>query len=166
MKNYYLLVFALSLFACNPQGKPGAAKPYFFDRATLDKMVKEKRALYLQVKRADSTLQSEKFFLGDTAQYELQFDKTSKLEVVMKRNEHGMLVLTEYYYPSGQRKGLYPMSPKMEPVPQSVFEGVYFDYYEDGNIKEKGLYKNNLLIWTLPFGADGEIGDTTEKVYK
>lgn len=159
-------ILIIILAACQSQeGKAPELKPYKFNRDALDKLVKENKAMYEVKKREDGTLRSEAYYLGDTVKYELQYDKSSRLQTVYRRNEHGLYVWQENYYPDGQRKAHYNLGSVKGHPEIALYDGRYEEYYENGKLKETGEYKRQQLMWQVRFDQDGHSGDTLEFDY-
>lgn len=159
-------ILIIMLAACQSQeGKAPELKPYKFNRDALDKLVKENKAMYEVQKREDGTLKAESYYLGDTVKYELQYDKSSRLQSVYRRNEHGEYVWQENYYTDGQRKARYGLGSFPGQPGAPIYQGRYEEYYEDGKLKETGEYKNAQLMWQVRFDQEGNSGDTLEFDY-
>lgn len=158
----------LFIFACNGNdGRAPEMQPYRFDRDALDKLVKEKKAMYNVKKRYDGTLAKEEYYLGDTVKYELQYDRSSRLETVYKRNERGQNVWQENYYKTGQRKARYSLAPASEFDPTiTMYHGRYEEYYENGQLREAGEFAKQQLIWKVQFDKERNPGDTLVYEYK
>ncbi len=165
MRNIYILGFIILLASCGGGSEKPSVSIYKFDRAFLDKMVKDSTALYDLYKRPDGTLELEKYFLGDTAKYELMYDKNGRLNSVFKYDSHGQKVWHEKYYGSGQRKVHYNMKPISENNPESDYHGLYTEWYENGVVKEMGLYEKGKQMWFIEYSKEGVAGDTTEYEY-
>ncbi len=156
-------IITLILAACSGNGlSSDISKPFKFDREKLEKLAKEKKAIYDLGKRNNGTLSYEKFYLGDSVKYELNFDEKSNLSRVAKFNEHGEQVWEEEYYPNGQRKSHYNMKTVQEYGRISTQRAGYYEtYYETGIVKERGVFNNNKYEWTLKITPEGYAGDTT-----
>jgi len=157
------LAITLLIAACGSNsGKDSISKPFKFDRDKLDKLVKEKKAIYDISKRGDGTLQWEKYYLGDSVKYELNFDSKSNLSRVTKFDEHGLPVWQEVYYPNGQRKAHYTIQTTKESgMVQTNYDGYFEQYFENGNVMERGVYKNQVLVWVQKITKEGYPADTT-----
>jgi antitoxin component YwqK of YwqJK toxin-antitoxin module len=167
MRTIGMIYLMLFLVACGNSGKAPKLKPYFFDRDALDKMVENKPEMHILRKRGNGTLEKEFYYLGDTVKYELLYNKNSQLQTVYKRNEHGMQVWQENYYPSGQRMGHYSLA-ESDSVKNgiAVYYGKFEEYHEDGALKSKGMFKNGQLQWQITFDKEGNAGDTLVYDYK
>jgi antitoxin component YwqK of YwqJK toxin-antitoxin module len=160
----FLMIFICS---CGNSGKAPKLKPYFFNRDVLDKMVAGRPQMHNISKRDDGTLAKEVYYLGDTVKYELQYDRSSRLQTVYKRNEHGVQVWQENYYSSGQRKAHYTLNGGDNPeYGLSVYNGEFEEYHEDGSLKAKGKFNKGQLEWQITFDKDGNAGDTLLYDYK
>lgn len=156
----------LLCIACSGGDKDNFHKPFRFDRDALDKLVKEKKALYDMEKRGDGTLMGERYYLGDTAKYELIYDQKSNLKVVTKYDEHGMELWEETYYPNGQRKSHYNHKTLESGGHfETILDGYYEQYYENGDVMERGLYKNRQMQWNQKISKEGYPADTLHYDY-
>ena len=161
MKNlnvYSLILVTIIIFSCADKDNRDA-KPYKFPFVMLDSLVEEDEAIMNQSLNAEGKPQIRRYFLADTVRYMLEFNKFNELETVYKFNGNGMMLWQENYYPSGQRMARY--SKKGDSRTGMAFaDGFYEVYYDQGEIKERGMYKNDQLIWMLPFTRDRVAGDT------
>lgn len=163
---WYLLLFPLLIVACQNQTSVPERKPRKFDRDGLEKGVKAGKYLYDAVKYENGKTQLEKYYLGDTARYELFYTDKGTLYSVYKSDEHGQRIWQENYYDDGTCKARLSMKTLENGAPQSVYHGPYEEYYENGKLKESGEYAKGNKIWTVPVSMNGKAGDTTRYEYK
>lgn len=161
MKNfnaYTIIILAVTIFSCADKDNRDA-KPYKFPISTLDSLVEEDEAIMNQTLNADGKPQIKRYFLADTVSYTLEYNKFNELETVCKYNGKGLMIWQENYYPSGQRMAHYSKNGDSR-TGMAFADGFYEAYYDQGEIKERGMYKNDQLVWMLPFTRDRVAGDT------
>ncbi len=161
MKNltvYSLIVASVLVFSCTEKDNRDA-KPYKFPVATLDSLVEEEEAIMNQTLNAAGKPQIKRYFLADTVSYMLEYNKFNELESVYKFNGKGLMLWQENYYPNGQRMAHYSKNGDNR-TGMAYFDGFYEVYYDQGEIKERGMYKNDKMLWMLPFTRDRVAGDT------
>jgi antitoxin component YwqK of YwqJK toxin-antitoxin module len=155
-----LFLCMIVTYSCN-HTDPLAAKPYKFPENVLDSLVDIDQALVNVVKMQNGKVQEKKFFLADTVCYDLVYNKFGELISVYKFNGKGIELWQENYYPNGQRMSHFEKASDLK-TGESYFNGFYEAYYEFGEIKERGVYKNNELVWMVPFTKDRVSGDTIQ----
>lgn len=161
MKNFNaftIILLTVTIFSCADKDNRDA-KPYKFPIATLDSLVEEDEAIMNQTLNAEGKPQIKRYFLADTISYTLEFNKFNELETVYKYNGKGLMLWQENYYPSGQRMAHYSKNGDNR-TGMAFADGFYEAYYDQGEIKERGMYKNDQLVWMLPFTRDRVAGDT------
>lgn len=161
MKNfnaYTIIILAVTIFSCADKDNRDA-KPYKFPISTLDSLVEEDEAIMNQTLNAEGKPQIKRYFLADTVSYTLEYNKFNELETVYKYNGKGLMIWQENYYPSGQRMAHYSKNGDSR-TGMAFADGFYEAYYDQGEIKERGMYKNDQLVWMLPFTRDRVAGDT------
>jgi antitoxin component YwqK of YwqJK toxin-antitoxin module len=153
-----MLLTALSFVSCGNKNNDERYDPHTFNLSELDSLVKQKQAMYSELKSPEGQLKEARYYLGDSVKFIIQFDKEGILLSVSKF-EGASEVWLENYYPNSQRMSRIAM--KTDPkTGETQFEGPYSSYYETGWIKEKGFYKNNKPYWMLPYSEKGISGDT------
>lgn len=157
---FAVLACVFATYSCN-HVDPLAAKPYKFPENDLDSLVDIDQALVNIVKMQNGKVQEKKFFLADTVCYDLHYNKFGELISVYKFNGEGIELWQENYYPNGQRMSHFEKDSDHK-TGESYFNGFYEAYYEFGEIKEHGMYKNNELLWLVPFTKDRISGDTIQ----
>lgn len=161
MKNHFLslLFFAVIIsFSCK-RVDPLAPKPYRFSENWLDSLVDNKEALMNVVSSYQGKVQEKKYFLSDTVCYDIEYNKFGEIISVHKFNGKGIELWQDNYYPNGQRMAHFEKS--SDPLNGvSFYNGFYEAYFEFGEIKERGMYKNNEILWMVPYTKDRVSGDT------
>lgn len=160
-KSLAISFVAIFFAACSGGPSKPEAKPYKFNRDALDKMVKENKAIYDVSKRRDGSLETEIFYLGDTAKYKIDYDEKSNIRMVVRFDSHGQAQWQESYHPNGQRKSHYALKAFEDIGPQSVYHGMFETYYPNGIMESTGEYTKRELRWILEFDKEGYPGDTT-----
>jgi antitoxin component YwqK of YwqJK toxin-antitoxin module len=156
-----LLIVLIQVSCTGNNAGDSISKPYKFDRDKLDKLVKEKKAIYDIGKRSNGTLMYEKYYLGDSVKYEIGYDLKSNIQSVSKFDEHGQTIWEERYYPNGQRKAHYNMkTAKNGNMIENTHDGYFEQYYENGNVMERGMYKSEQIIWMQKLTKEGLPLDT------
>lgn len=160
MKNVFSLgvLAVIFLFSCQQKDNRDP-KPYQFPVSWLDSMVEENEAIVNLSFTPEGKIRNRRYFLADTVSYMLEYNKFNELSSVYKYNGKGLELWQENYYPNGQRMAHYNKSGDSR-TGLAYADGFYEAYYDLGEIKERGVYKNNKLVWMLPFTRDRVAGDT------
>lgn len=163
-KTFAISLLAIVTFACNTTPETPTSSPYKFDKAALQKQVKQGKMM-LDSSMVDSQFVETYYYLPDTGKFRLFYDKQRNLKVVEKFNEHGIAVWQEYYHNNGQRAAHYPFQQFQEFGPQSVRHGLAEMWDENGMNKSHQLYQKGMLMWQVEFDKEGNSGDTLEYDY-
>ena len=160
MKNALTLsaICVLFIFSCQQKDNRDP-KPYKFPVSWLDSMVEEKEALVSLSFTPEGKVKTRRYFLADTVSYLLEYNKFNELSSVYKYNGKGLELWQENYYPNGQRMAHYTKNGDSR-TGLDFADGFYEVYYDMGEIKERGVYKNDKQVWMLPFTRDRVAGDT------
>jgi len=161
-----ITLFALIFISlsCKENVKLTRYQPYKFEIRPLDSLVKLGQVILDETFRPDSTLQEQRYYLGDTVKFHLTYNKSGYLLNVSKFVGPEE-VWTENYWPNGQRMSHFDKM--LDPTTGgSYFHGPYKAYYESGWLKEQGEYKLDQPVWVVNFTEDGTSGDTIVYVYQ
>lgn len=164
LKLVAIFTLFISVLSCKENVKLTRYQPYKFDIRPLDSLVKLGQVILDETFRPDSTLQEQRYYLGDTVKYHLTYNKSGYLLNVSKFVGPEE-VWTENYWPNGQRMSHFDKI--LDPTTGgSYFHGPYKAYYESGWLKEQGEYKMDQPTWVVNFTEDGTSGDTIVYVYQ
>ncbi len=151
-------MMAIILISCQQKDNRDP-KPYKFPISWLDSLVDEKEAIVTFSFTPEGKVRTKKYFLADSVSYMLEYNKFNELSTAYKYNSNGLEIWQENYYPNGQRMARYTKK-GISSNGLSYADGFYEAYYDMGEIKERGMYKNDKLVWMLPFTRDRVAGDT------
>jgi len=166
-KSFKIFTFIFLIFnaySCKENVKLTRYQPYKFDIRPLDSLVGLGQVILDESYRPDSTLQEQRYYLGDTVKYQLTYNKNGSL-LNLSKFVGPEEVWTENYWPNGQRMSHFDKI--LDPTTGgSYFHGPYKSYYESGWLKEEGEYKMDQPVWVVNFTEDGTSGDTIVYIYQ